>query len=172
MLATMAGLVAVFTAGLTGAAAASGSNWKFAPTINAPWAQEGNDDVLDQPAPAAAGLCRSSLFNTANPYAPTSNVDAITSLHAAQQLAFSTDNRVARADQFFSFRDCKNFNSDAKSSSESASASPSGIIEPASVARLRMRDLACRTSATVSPSSAAASLAESFRRTVSSNACQ
>src|SRR5437870_2763721 len=77
LLATMAGLVAVFTAGLTGAAAASGSNWKFAPTINAPWAQEGNDDVLDQPAPAAAGLCRSSLFNTANPYAPTSNVDAI-----------------------------------------------------------------------------------------------
>ena len=75
LLASVVGTV-VFAVGLTGAAASAGSNWKFAPTINAPWAQEGND-VLDQPSPTAVGLCRSSLFNTANPYAPTSNVDAI-----------------------------------------------------------------------------------------------
>ena len=78
LLATVGGAVALFTAGLSGAAAASGSNWKFAPTINAPWAQGGDDETLDDPDPAAAGVCRSSLFNTGNPYAPTSNVDVIT----------------------------------------------------------------------------------------------
>src|SRR4051812_17432195 len=77
LLATIGGIVAVFAVGLSGAAAASGGSWKFAPTINAPWAQGGDDEVLDDPDPAAAGICRSSLFNTANPYAPTANVDVI-----------------------------------------------------------------------------------------------
>ena len=77
LLATVSGVVTAFAVGLSGAAASvAGSNWKFAPTINAPWAQEGND-VLDQPAPTAAGLCRSSLFNTTNPYGATANVDLI-----------------------------------------------------------------------------------------------
>ena len=76
LLATVGGVAALFAVGLTGAAASvAGSNWKFAPTINAPWAQEGQD-VLDQPAPTAVSLCRSSLFNTTNPYGPTSNVEA------------------------------------------------------------------------------------------------
>src|SRR5438045_3467263 len=76
LLAIVGGVVAAV--GLTGAASASsGPNWKFAPTINAPWAQGGDDEVLDDPDPAAAGLCRSSLFNTGNPYAPTANVDVI-----------------------------------------------------------------------------------------------
>jgi hypothetical protein len=34
-------------------------NWKFAPTINAPWALEDDQTALDTPA-AAAGLCRSA----------------------------------------------------------------------------------------------------------------
>src|SRR5258708_11320785 len=78
LFATVAGVVAVSAVGSAGAAASvAGSNWKFAPTINAPWAQGSDDNALDVPAPTAVGLCRSSLFNTANPYAPTSNVDAI-----------------------------------------------------------------------------------------------
>ena len=85
LLATVGGIFMVFAVGLTGALAAvskdSGSarsNWKFAPTITAPWAQEGGDDEsFDDPDPDASGLCRSTLFNTVNPYAPTSNVDTI-----------------------------------------------------------------------------------------------
>lgn len=79
LLATVVGVVIVFAVGLTGASASTsaGSSWKFAPTINAPWAQGGDDEVMDDPDPAASGLCRSTLFNTVNPYAPTTNVDAI-----------------------------------------------------------------------------------------------
>jgi hypothetical protein len=77
-LATVFGIVAVFTVGSAGAAASvTKANWKFAPTINAPWAQAGDDESFDDPDPASAGLCRSSFFNTTNPYAPTSNVDVI-----------------------------------------------------------------------------------------------
>ena len=53
--------------------------WKFDPTINAPWAMEGDDEELDAPD-AAAGLCRSAPFNTpAGAYAPLAptEVDAI-----------------------------------------------------------------------------------------------
>src|SRR5438552_3042266 len=78
LLAIITGVVALFAVGLGGAAAASSaSSWKFAPTINAPWAQGDDDDVLDSPAPNLAAVCRSTLFNTVNPYAPTSNVDLI-----------------------------------------------------------------------------------------------
>src|SRR5262249_21749948 len=51
-------------------------NWKFAPTINAPWAHGGDDENLDTPG-AAVGLCRSAPFNTTGAYAPTANIDAI-----------------------------------------------------------------------------------------------
>ena len=78
LLATVAGVVAVSAVGSAGASAAAvgHSKLKFAPTILAPWAHEG-DGVLDSPAPTDAGLCRSSLFNTANPYGATANVDLI-----------------------------------------------------------------------------------------------
>ena len=60
------------------ATAGSPGGWKFEPTINAPWAQEGGDDDegLDTPE-AAVGLCRSAPFNTITGYAPTTDVDAI-----------------------------------------------------------------------------------------------
>ncbi len=60
------------------AMAGTGGGWKFEPTINAPWAQEGGDDDegLDSPL-AAVGLCRSAPFNTTVAYAPTTDVDAI-----------------------------------------------------------------------------------------------
>ncbi|TMH00431.1 MAG: hypothetical protein E6H71_00065 [Betaproteobacteria bacterium] len=51
--------------------------WKFAPTIYAPWAQEDDENDFDTPL-SAAGLCRSSPFNTLNAYGPLgSNVDVI-----------------------------------------------------------------------------------------------
>jgi hypothetical protein len=52
-------------------------NWKFAPTINAPWALEDDQTALDTPA-AAAGLCRSAstIPLTYGPLAAT-EVDAI-----------------------------------------------------------------------------------------------
>lgn len=59
----------------TGAATPT-HNWKFPPTINAPWASEDDDGGLDTPL-AAVGLCRSAPFNTPGAYAPTSNIDAI-----------------------------------------------------------------------------------------------
>ena len=70
-------LVACLFGALTLAATASAGSWKFAPTINAPWAQENDGDILSSPDLTAVGLCRSTVFNGANPYAPTSNVDAI-----------------------------------------------------------------------------------------------
>ena len=55
----------------------AGGGWKFEPTINAPWAQEGEDDEgFDSPL-AAVGLCRSAPFNTLGAYAATGDVDAI-----------------------------------------------------------------------------------------------
>ncbi|HEX6498678.1 MAG TPA: sialidase family protein [Micromonosporaceae bacterium] len=51
--------------------------WKFEPTINAPWAQEGDDDEIDDPE-AAVGLCRSAPFTTTGGYAATSDIDVIT----------------------------------------------------------------------------------------------
>src|SRR5207249_705046 len=63
----------------TGASAAAGhqSKLKVAPPISGPWAHAREGESFDDPDPAASGLCRSSLFNTANPYGPTTNVDAI-----------------------------------------------------------------------------------------------
>jgi hypothetical protein len=55
---------------------ASGGGWKFEPTINAPWAQEGDDEEVDNPDDAV-GLCRSAPFSTPLAYAPTSDIDAI-----------------------------------------------------------------------------------------------
>jgi len=49
--------------------------WKFEPTIVAPWVNEGEEF---EPEDAAAGLCRSTPFNTPAAYGPLgSNVDAI-----------------------------------------------------------------------------------------------
>jgi hypothetical protein len=59
------------------ASAASAGSWKFQPTLNAPWATEGNDAMLDSPSPNAVGLCRSAEFLAANPYLPTTNIDMI-----------------------------------------------------------------------------------------------
>jgi hypothetical protein len=68
----------VVTAG-SGAATAAGSEkgFKFEPTINAPWAHEGEEGELDAPD-LAAGLCRSAPFNLPGAYNPLgSEVDAI-----------------------------------------------------------------------------------------------
>jgi len=77
LLATVGGVAALFAVGLTGAAAAGHAHGKIAPTINAPWAQAGDDETFDEPDPTAAGVCRSSLFNSGNPYGATTNVDLI-----------------------------------------------------------------------------------------------
>src|SRR5436190_7672546 len=79
LLATAGVAAAVFTAGLAGASAAAGGRAKstLAPAINAPWAHERDDEAFDAPAPTAAGLCRSSMFDPANPYSATTNVDVI-----------------------------------------------------------------------------------------------
>lgn len=69
-------LVVAALATFAAPALASAGDWKFQPTINAPWAQGDNDPLTDSPT-TAAGLCRSSQFKTANPYAPTTNVDVI-----------------------------------------------------------------------------------------------
>ncbi len=59
------------------AATATPHHWKFSSTINAPWAREGDQGELDTPT-AAAGLCRSTPFNTTAAYGPLgTNVDAI-----------------------------------------------------------------------------------------------
>ena len=49
-------------AGASTAATTTTHQWKFDPTINAPWAMEGDDEELDAPD-AAAGLCRSAPVN-------------------------------------------------------------------------------------------------------------
>jgi hypothetical protein len=68
--------VALVAAVLALPAFALGGGWKFQPTLNAPWAQGGESEDIDA-ADAASGLCRSSQFSGANPYAATSNVDVI-----------------------------------------------------------------------------------------------
>jgi len=68
--------VALLAPGVGAGSATPTHSWKFAPTINAPWAGEGDDEALDTPG-AAVGLCRSAPFNTTAAYAPTSNIDAI-----------------------------------------------------------------------------------------------
>ena len=67
----MSALAGASTAGTTP------HEWKFDPTINAPWAQEADDEDLDAPD-AAAGLCRSAstIPLAYGPLAPT-EVDAI-----------------------------------------------------------------------------------------------
>jgi hypothetical protein len=66
---------AVLLAPAAGAGVTPTKHWKFEPTINAPWAHEGEEDI-DAPD-AAVGLCRSSPFNTPGAYAPTTDIDAI-----------------------------------------------------------------------------------------------
>src|ERR1051325_10916997 len=68
--------VALLAPGVGAGSASPTHSWKFAPTINAPWAGEGDAEALDTPG-AAVGLCRSAPFNTTAAYAPTSNIDAI-----------------------------------------------------------------------------------------------
>lgn len=59
-------------------AATTTHNWKFDPTINAPWALEGDEGELDAPD-LAAGLCRSAPINVPGAYAAlaATEVDAI-----------------------------------------------------------------------------------------------
>ncbi len=72
-------MTAALLAGSVGVAAAQTTDlgWKFDPTINAPWAQEADDEDFDTPLDAV-GLCRSAPFNTTTAYAPTSDIDVIT----------------------------------------------------------------------------------------------
>jgi len=68
-------LAAVFA---SPASAAGGAHkWRFAPTINARWALEVDEEDIDPPL-AAAGLCRSSPFSGTSADGPFgSNVEAI-----------------------------------------------------------------------------------------------
>jgi hypothetical protein len=71
-------VVAMWAMAGASTAATTTHNWKFDPTINAPWAMEDDETALDTPA-AAAGLCRSAPVNLPGAYAPlaASEVDAI-----------------------------------------------------------------------------------------------
>jgi hypothetical protein len=71
-----AAAVVLLAPGVGASSATPTLKWKFAPTINAPWAHPGDDENLDSPE-AAVGLCRSAPFNTTAAYAPTTNIDAI-----------------------------------------------------------------------------------------------
>jgi hypothetical protein len=76
-LVTGAAVSMLFTTAGAASSAPSVHKWKFDPTINAPWASEGDEQPLDTPL-AAAGLCRSNPFSTTGAYAPLgTNVDAI-----------------------------------------------------------------------------------------------
>src|SRR4051794_32651836 len=68
--------IVVVAPALGASSSSTSSGFKFAPTLNAPWAHGGEDETTDDPDPAAAGLCRLSLF-TASTYTATSNVDVI-----------------------------------------------------------------------------------------------
>jgi len=68
-------LVAALAVVLCVAPGALAGSWRFAPTINAPWAGE-TDSALDTPL-QAVGLCRSAPWDTLSAYAATSNVDMI-----------------------------------------------------------------------------------------------
>jgi hypothetical protein len=71
-------LVAGIIAASPGTSAATPThNWKFPPTINAPWAHENGDEADFDTPDAAVALCRSAPFNTTAAYAPTSDIDAI-----------------------------------------------------------------------------------------------
>lgn len=61
----------------TSSAAPTTHGWKFPPSINAPWAQQGDDDGDLDTDDAAVGLCRSALFDTSMAYAATRDIDAI-----------------------------------------------------------------------------------------------
>ncbi len=70
-------LSSVLIAASDAASNVSSHKWKFSPTINSPWALEDDEQPLDSPI-LAAGLCRSSPWNTLVAYGPLgSNVDAI-----------------------------------------------------------------------------------------------
>ena len=61
----------------TASAAGNSHKWKFSPTINAPWAREGDQEDINSPI-SAAGLCRSNPFDTLFAYGSLgTNVDAI-----------------------------------------------------------------------------------------------
>jgi hypothetical protein len=82
----------------------NGSGWKFEPTINAPWTQEGGDDEgFDSPL-AAVGLCRSAPFNTVAGYAPTSDTDAIVGDPVNNSGASNLGCRTPQNDSFLSNR--------------------------------------------------------------------
>jgi hypothetical protein len=71
-----AAAVVLLAPGVGAGSAGPAHSWKFPPTINAPWANGGDDENLDTPD-AAVGLCRSAPFNTTAAYAPTTNIDVI-----------------------------------------------------------------------------------------------
>jgi hypothetical protein len=80
----LAGAASIFLPVLAGVLVASGGpaagapdrGWKFAPTIDSPWANEGEGHGRDTPD-AAFGLCRSAPFSLPGAYAPTNDTDAI-----------------------------------------------------------------------------------------------
>ena len=77
LIAGAAVFVVVATAGATSSSTSSAHKWKFDPTINAPWALEDDQQALDSPV-SAAGLCRSTPFNTTGAYGSLgTNVEAI-----------------------------------------------------------------------------------------------
>ena len=71
-----AAAVLLLAPGVGAGSATPTNNWRFAPTINAPWAGGGDDEDFDTPG-EAVGLCRSAPFNTTAAYAPTTDIDAI-----------------------------------------------------------------------------------------------
>jgi hypothetical protein len=77
---TVAAAAVALTGGASSRAAVSShraaSHFNVFGAVNVPWAHE-EDNNFDSPDPTAAGLCRSSLFDTTNPYPATTNVDLI-----------------------------------------------------------------------------------------------
>jgi len=72
---SVAGAVAAVAAWPASATTAD-PGFKFRPSIQAPWAQGGDDEELE-PSDAAVALCRSNPWSTPGAYAPTTNIDVI-----------------------------------------------------------------------------------------------
>jgi hypothetical protein len=74
----VAGLFVMTRAVVPTSAVPVSHKWRYAPTLNVPWARAADDKDFDAPD-LAAGLCRSNPFSTTTAYGPLgSNVDVIT----------------------------------------------------------------------------------------------
>src|SRR5262245_44414691 len=69
-------LAAAVTVSAWPAAATADTGWKFEPSINAPWAHEGDEEEIDAPD-TATGLCRWAPLNIPGAYAPTTDINVI-----------------------------------------------------------------------------------------------